>query len=227
MNSNTKTARNASCFQTSGTLLLSLKGWASVPENFPYGLGALILNYTLYQSELVPRWISVWGLVGAILLLAMGFLRLYGRPVEYLAIPIILNELVLAGWLIAYGFESFASTSVIVGVLIIAALISTILNGVFIKSMNRSEYLSAVAADEKNVLTGVIFQLALTASVVAIPIILFPILREHGQSIALGYVVARIFEGFFDVIIAISQLLLLTLSREFIKTDINRKNEQI
>jgi len=157
----------------------------------------------------------------------MGFLRLYDRPVEYLAIPIILNELVLAGWLIGYGFDSSASTSVIVGVLIIAALILTILNGVFIKSMNRSEYLSAIAADEKNVLAGVVFQFALTASVVAIPIILFPILREHGQSLALGYVVARIFEGFFDVIIAISQLLLLTLSREFIKTDINRKNEQI
>ena len=42
-------------------------------------------------------------------------------------------------------------------------------------------------------------------------------LREHNESLALGYVVARVFEGFFDAGIAISLLLLLTLSREFVK----------
>ena len=66
-------------------------------------------------------------------------------------------------------------------------------------------------------LTGVLFELALAASVVAIPIILFPILSEHSVGLALAYVVARIFEGSFDVAIAMSQLMLLTLSREFVK----------
>jgi hypothetical protein len=77
---------------------------------------------------------------------------------------------------------------------------------------------------------GVLFQLTLTASVVAIPIVLFPILREHSESLALGYVAARIFEGFFDAVIAISQVSLLALSREFVKagtptekTDITEK----
>ncbi len=100
-----------SYFQTSGALLLALRDWASILENFPYGLGVLILNYVLYQSKLVPRWLSVWGLIGAILILAMGLLRLFGYPVIFLAIPIILNELVLAILLIARGFNSYEIAS--------------------------------------------------------------------------------------------------------------------
>jgi len=109
MNSNENTARDASSFQTSGAVLLALNYWAGVVEQFPYGLGVLILNYALYQSELVPRWLSVWGLVGGALILAMGLLRLFGYPVIFLAIPIILNELVLAIWLIVKGFNSSAN----------------------------------------------------------------------------------------------------------------------
>ncbi|MBW1822471.1 MAG: DUF4386 domain-containing protein [Deltaproteobacteria bacterium] len=217
MNSNNKTARDASNFQTSGALLLAAKEWTSVVENFPYGLGALILNIVLYQSELIPRWLSVWGLIGATLLLAMGFLRMFGHPVIYLAIPLILNELVLAVWFIVIGINSFAIASAIVGVLFITALVSSMLSGVFLGSIDDPDYLTAVSANENKVLVGVLFQIALTASVVAIPIVMFPILREHNESLALGYVGARIFEGFFDAVIAISLLLLLTLSREFVK----------
>jgi hypothetical protein len=222
------TARDASYFQTSGALLLAAKEWTSVVENFPYGLGALILNFVLYQSKLIPEWLSVWGLIGATLLLAMGLLRMFGHSVYFLALPIILNELVLAVWLIVIGFNSSAIASAIVGVLFITALVSSMLSGVFLKSINDPDYLSAVSANENKVLVGVLFQLTLTASVVAIPIIMFPILKEYSEILALMYVGARFFEGIADAVIAISQLLLLTLSREFVKagtptakTDIN------
>jgi hypothetical protein len=215
MSSNKKTTRDASYFQTSGALLLGAKDWAGIVEQFPYGLGALIFYILLYQSELIPRWLSAWGLVGAILILAMGLLRMYGHPVVYLAIPIILNELVLAVWFIVEGFNSSEIAYVIVGVLFITALVSVMLNGS--GSFDDPEYLSVVSTNENKVLRGVLFQVILTASVVAIPIIMFPILREQNEVLALGYVGARIFEGFFDVLIALSMLMLLTLSREFVK----------
>jgi hypothetical protein len=104
-------ATGASDFQTSGALLLGVYDWSSVPENFPYGLGALILNYVMYQSRLVPRWLSGWGLIGGIVMIAMGLLRLFGHSVYYLALPIVLNELVLAVWLIVKGFNSSAIAS--------------------------------------------------------------------------------------------------------------------
>ena len=215
MNLNNKTARDDSYFQTSGALLLAGKDWSSIVENFPYGLAALFFYYMLYQSELIPQWLSVWGLIGAILMLAMGLLRMFGHPVVYLAIPIILNELVLAVWLIVMGFNSSEIAYVIVGVLFITALVSVMLNGS--GSFDDPDYLSTVSTNENKVLIGVLFQIVLTASVVAIPIIMFPILSEYSEILALGYVVARIFEGFFDALIAISMLLLLTLSREFVK----------
>jgi hypothetical protein len=225
MNSNKKTARDASYFQTLGALLLALKEWAGSVEQFPYGLGALMFNYMLYQSKLIPRWISVWGLFGAILLLIMGLLRMFGRSVTareravFLAIPLILNELVLAVWLLVNGFNSSTIASAIVGVLIITALVSSMLSGQFSKSTTDPDYLTAVSTNENKVLIGALLMVVLTASVVAIPIVMFPILKKYNESLALMYVGARIFEGFFDIVIAISQLLLLSLSREFVKVE--------
>ncbi len=113
--------------------------------------------------------------------------------------------------------DSIRKTAIIVGVLFITALVSSMLSGVFTGSIFDPDYLIAVSANENKVLVGVLFQLILTASVVAIPIMMFPILKKQNESLALGYVGARIFEGFFDAVIAISLLLLLTLSREFVK----------
>jgi hypothetical protein len=74
-----------------------------------FGVSAVILNAVLYRTVLVPRWISVWGLIGAVLLLVSAALELYGSDPSttvqaVLAAPIAINEMVLAVWLIARGF---------------------------------------------------------------------------------------------------------------------------
>jgi hypothetical protein len=96
---------DATYFQTTGALLLALPEWSSVLENFPYALGGLIFNYLGYKSKLVPRWLSGWGLIGATLMLATGLLRMFDPSLIYLAIPILMQEMVLAVWLIAKGFN--------------------------------------------------------------------------------------------------------------------------
>ena len=101
----------ASYFQTSGVLILAVNSWSSVLENFPYALGVLIFSYLLYKSKLVPRWLSGWGLIGALLMLATGLLRMFDPSLIYLAIPILMQEMVLAVWLIAKGFNSSAIAS--------------------------------------------------------------------------------------------------------------------
>ena len=113
MNSSNETARHASRFETAGALLLATKDWASVPENFPYGLGALILNYILYQSEVVPRWLSGWGLVGVPFWSAPGLAALFGADptstiMILLNLPIALQEMVLAVYPIVRGFSPSA-----------------------------------------------------------------------------------------------------------------------
>ena len=76
-----------------------------------FSLGALMLYPALYNSQLVPRIISLWGLVGSIVLLIANLLILFGFTElnsvidNLLSLPIGLNEMVLAVWLIAKGFD--------------------------------------------------------------------------------------------------------------------------
>jgi hypothetical protein len=107
--------------------------------------------------------------------------------------------------------------AIVVGALFISATVFSIISGLFFGSIYEADYLSAVAANEKQVLMGVILLLTALASVVAIPIAIFPVLRRHSESLALGYVGARIFEGVFFAFGAISLLSLVSLSQEFVK----------
>lgn len=103
---------DSSHFQALGALLLRANDLASlIGATIVFCLGALVLNYVLYESRLVPRFISVWGLIGAGLYLAGGLLGILGLGldvVDLLAIPIAVNEMVLAVWLIARGFSPSA-----------------------------------------------------------------------------------------------------------------------
>lgn len=218
MDSNEKTTK-ISYFQSLGALVKGIHHWSSVIENFPYGLGALILYFLLFQSELVPSLISIWGIIGAAMLVAMGMFRLFAHSFEFLAIPLILNEIVLAVWFIIEGINASLITYVVVGVLFITALASVVLADVFLKSVKNPDYLTVVALHEKKILVGVLLTLTLTASVVVIPIVIFPILKVHSETLALAYVIARIFEGVADAAMAFSNLLVLTISREYVKQE--------
>lgn len=74
-----------------------------------FSVSALILYPMLLRARLVPAWLSVWGLVGGLLLLARTVAEMYGADPSglaqgLLAAPIGINEMVLALWLIIKGF---------------------------------------------------------------------------------------------------------------------------
>jgi len=105
-------APDTSYFLTLGTLLLAARDWTILlGVNIVFPLGALIFNYLLYRSKLVPRWLSGWGLVGATLLIARGFLMIFGNNLVILTLPIWVQEMVFAVWLIVKGFNSPAIAS--------------------------------------------------------------------------------------------------------------------
>jgi hypothetical protein len=103
-------------FQAMGHLLLAASDLAGfVFGVIAFSLGALLYYYVFYQSRLIPRWLSVWGLIAILLLLSATFLTLFdGEPYSisgnliFLALPIALQEMVLAIWLIAKGFSPSA-----------------------------------------------------------------------------------------------------------------------
>ena len=106
-------APDASSFLTLGTLLLAARDWTILlGVNIVFPLGSLIYNYSLYQSRLVPRWLSGWGLVGATLLLARGLSMIFGYYTGViLTLPIWVQEMAFAVWLIVRGFNSSAIAS--------------------------------------------------------------------------------------------------------------------
>jgi hypothetical protein len=79
-----------------------------------FPLGGLMFYYLLFQSKLVPRWLSVWGIIGLIMTIAafqlvmFGFLGPTSTISDVLQLPIFLQEMVLAVWLIVKGFNPSA-----------------------------------------------------------------------------------------------------------------------
>jgi hypothetical protein len=80
-----------------------------------FTLGALVLYTVLFQSRLVPRWLSMWGLAGAgfllvgVLLMLLGVVEGTAFDSELIwAPPIAVQEMVMALWLIFKGFDARA-----------------------------------------------------------------------------------------------------------------------
>ena len=105
-----------SYFQTLANSLLSMRDWTGILAVITFGAGALMYYAIFYQSKLIPRWLSGWGLVAAALCLISGILVMFNiidffTPVQIaINIPIALQEMVLAVWLIAKGFNSPATS---------------------------------------------------------------------------------------------------------------------
>lgn len=109
------TASDASYFQALGALLWEAADWISLILAIVFSLGALMIYYLFYKSRLIPRWLSGWGLIGAILYLAASLLTMFDPQhpplsldsgVGILMAPLALQEMVLAVWLIVKGFNN-------------------------------------------------------------------------------------------------------------------------
>ena len=108
-------AAESGYLQTMGALLQDI---ANLPMTvFAFSLGALMFYTLLYQSKLIPRWLSVWGFIAIILHLATGLLIVFGLQTAFselntaMNFPIFLQEMVMAVWLIVKGFNLTSLTA--------------------------------------------------------------------------------------------------------------------
>ena len=109
----------ASYAQTLGHLLLTAKDLAGfVLGVMAFCIGGCSYYVVFYRTRLIPRWLSAWGLVALVLLFAAVIITLFdGEPYSvsgslvFLAFPIALQEMVLAVWLIAKGFNPSAASA--------------------------------------------------------------------------------------------------------------------
>ncbi|HRQ36878.1 MAG TPA: DUF4386 domain-containing protein [Chloroflexota bacterium] len=111
-------AANVSTFQALGALIMEEVEISAAITAVIFPLGALMFYALLYQSKLIPRWLSVWGLIAVILhFLSTGLAGMFGlldstSPIQVaMNLPIFLQEMVMAVWLIVKGFNSSAITA--------------------------------------------------------------------------------------------------------------------
>jgi hypothetical protein len=81
-------------------------------------VGSLMFYFLLYQTKLIPRWLSLWGLLGTLftilasLLIMFHIIDIITTIYIVLNLPLILLEIVLAIWFIAKGFDSNVMNSI-------------------------------------------------------------------------------------------------------------------
>ena len=102
-------ATDGAYYQTLGTLLLQADHWLAIILSIVLSIGALMIYYVFYQSKLMPRWLAAWGLGGALLYVAAPLLGMFGFDLEILMMPLALQEMALALWLIIKGFNPSAT----------------------------------------------------------------------------------------------------------------------
>jgi hypothetical protein len=76
--------------------------------------GALLFYLLLLQTQLIPTFISIWGIVATIFLLIVTIIKLFGVDLPVINVflaPIITNELFLAVWLMVKGFKYQPATT--------------------------------------------------------------------------------------------------------------------
>ena len=104
---------DAASFQTVGATLLAVRHWTlDGTVLITFCVGALMYYWVFYRSRLIPRWLALWGFLGAALSLAVSLYSLFNPDFvvswvhTLLNVPIAFQEMVFAVWLIVKGFNS-------------------------------------------------------------------------------------------------------------------------
>ncbi|MBN1120600.1 MAG: DUF4386 domain-containing protein [Anaerolineae bacterium] len=99
--------------QPLGPVLVASSDWISRLTQIIFPIGAVMFYAILYRFKLIPRWLTVWGFIGLALHVLEVFLTMFGvlpdNLVFVFALPIALQEMVMAVWFIAKGFNPDAA----------------------------------------------------------------------------------------------------------------------
>lgn len=102
-------------YEAAGTLFLAVHDWTfMLGPNFLLGINTMLYSYIFYKSGLVPRFIPILGMTGAVLVFSASLFEMFGVFSQLsvwgglLSLPVAANEMILAVWLIVKGFNKAA-----------------------------------------------------------------------------------------------------------------------
>lgn len=103
----------------------------------------------------------------------------------------------------------------VVGVLFIVASATAIAGGSLLLPLTEPDYLTTTTVAEGQIVSGVLLELVLVLSVIAIAVMIYPVVRRQNEGLALGYVGARTVEGMLLLAAAVTGLVVLSLGQEY------------
>jgi hypothetical protein len=111
-----KTATAEISIKILGSSLISAGDWTSLLLGLVFSIGGMMIYILFFQTRIVPRWLSGWGFIGAILYFVAHVEGIFGSQqvlsldsgLGFLMIPLAIQEMVFAIWMIVKGFNPSA-----------------------------------------------------------------------------------------------------------------------
>ncbi len=114
--------------------------------------------------------------------------------------------------------NTYRMTAIVVGVVYLAGFVVGIGGEILIQPiLGAPDRLSTVSANSMAIAIGAILWLMAVVGDAAHGVLMFPILKQHSERIAVGYLAARILDAIFIAIMVIFILLQIPLGSEYLK----------
>jgi hypothetical protein len=114
--------------------------------------------------------------------------------------------------------NAYRTTAIVVGVVYLAGFVVGIVGNTLIQSiLGAPNHLATVAANSLTLTIGAILWLMAVAGDVAHGVLMFPVLKQHNESIAVGYLAARVVDAIFIAVMVLFVLIQIPLGSEFLK----------
>src|SRR5258706_15876071 len=112
----------------------------------------------------------------------------------------------------------YRTTARVVGVVYLAGFVVGIAGiGLFQSILGAPNYLSTVSANNMTVAIGAILWLMAVVGDAAHGVLMFPILKQHSERMAIGYLAARIIDAVFIAVSVLFVLIQIPLGSEYLK----------
>ena len=105
------TGANSAALQSVGNVLYQFQDRISPVQTFIFLIGATCLYISFYRTRLIPRWLTVWGLIGVVPYFAYALLHFFHMDTGYgfyLQMVLAPQEIVMGLWLVIKGFNQDA-----------------------------------------------------------------------------------------------------------------------
>src|SRR5512133_140520 len=116
------------------------------------------------------------------------------------------------------GPPSYRTTAKVVGVIYLLGFVVGIGgNGLVQSVLGAPDPLAAVAASSVMVAIGAVLWLMAVAGDAAHGVLMFPVLKQHNERMAIGYLAGRILDAAFNAVMVLFMLIQIPLGSEYLK----------